>query len=189
MRKIKWIRVYLVVGALLGVIVIAGCSSAAKAKSGNTVKVDYTLTLDDGTVKDTSVGKTPFEFTLGSKQVIPGFEEAILGMKVGETKTVTIAPKDGYGERDETLVQIYDISQMPEGITPAIGMQLQALKTDGTTVIVTITAFDDKTVTVDGNSELAGKNLTFKITLIEIVPPTTATPTTTSGTTATPTAN
>jgi peptidylprolyl isomerase len=189
MLKTKWMQISLVVAALLGVIVMAGCSGSAKVKTGDTVKVDYKLTLDDGTVKDTSEGKAPLQFTLGKNQVIPGFENAVLGMKVGETKTVTIAPKDGYGERDESLVQTYDIAQMPEGITPEIGMQLQALTTNGNTVIVTITAFDDKTVTVDGNSELAGKNLTFKITLVEIVPPTTTTPTTAAGTTTVTTTN
>ncbi len=186
MRCNKWYQVSLVAVALLSVFMVQGCSRTEKiqpanvAKTGDTVKVDYTLKLDDGTVYDTSIGNTPFEFTLGAQSVIPGFEEAVLGMKVGQTTTVKIAPKDGYGERKESLVQIYDRKLMPEGLTPEIGMPLQAQNTNGTIVTVTITAFDDQTVTVDANLPLAGKNLNFTITLLEIVAPTTTVTTTAS---------
>ncbi len=87
-----------IISLLLGTILLAGgCSEAAQAKAGDTVKVDYTLKLSDGTVFDTSVGKTPFQFTLGQNQVIVGFEKAVTGMKVGETKTVIIPAAEGYG--------------------------------------------------------------------------------------------
>ena len=93
----KWYFV-LLISLLFGTILLAaGCSGAARAKAGDTVKVDYTLKLSDGTVFDTSVGKTPFEFTLGQNQVIVGFEKAVTGMKVGETKTVTIPAAEAYG--------------------------------------------------------------------------------------------
>lgn len=185
MRQFKWWQIGIITTLLLGALMMTGCTSAPLAKSGDTVKVDYTLTLDDGTVYDTSVGKTPFEFTLGQNTVLPGFENAIIGMKVGQTKSVKIKAADAYGTYDSSLVTVYDRSTLPTSITPAVGMQLTATNKDGTTQVVTITAFDDKTVTIDANPPLAGKNLNFKITLIEIVPPSEVT--TTATTTAAPT--
>jgi FKBP-type peptidyl-prolyl cis-trans isomerase len=88
----------LLISLLLGTVLFAGgCSGGAVAKAGDTVKVDYTLKLANGTVYQTSVGSTPFEFTLGQNQVISGFEKAVNGMKVGETKTVTIPAAEAYG--------------------------------------------------------------------------------------------
>jgi peptidylprolyl isomerase len=138
------------------------------AQTGDTVKVDYTLKLADGTVFDTSVGKTPFQFTLGQKQVIPGFENAVLGMKVGDAKTVTIPAADAYGPRDESLVQVVQKSKLPQDTDPQVGMQLQSSNADGSTTIFTITKIDGTAVTLDGNSPLAGKDLTFDIKLLEI---------------------
>ena len=138
------------------------------AQTGDTVKVDYTLKQADGTVFDTSVGKTPFQFTLGQKQVIPGFENAVLGMKVGDAKTVTIPAADAYGPRDESLVQVVQKSKLPQDTEPQVGMQLQSSNADGSTTIFTITKIDGTAVTLDGNSPLAGKDLTFDIKLLEI---------------------
>ena len=87
----------LVISLLLGMVLPAAGCSPAKAKSGDTVKVDYTLKLSDGSVFQTTVGSTPFQFTLGQNQVITGFENAVTGMKVGESKTVTIPAAEAYG--------------------------------------------------------------------------------------------
>jgi len=170
MKKNNWRHVSLM-AALVLLLVVAGCGSGGgvKVKDGDTVKVDYTLTLDDGTEIDSSVGGEPLEFQLGTGAVISGFEEAVLGMTAGQTKKVKITPANGYGERDETLVQIYERSKLPEGVEPEIGMYLQAYRVDGTMMPVRIVAFDDLTVTVDGNHQLAGENLNFTITLVEIV--------------------
>ena len=98
MNVIKKLYNVLVISLLAGIVLlVVGCSGTAIAKSGDTVKVDYTLKLADGTVYQTSVGSTPFEFTLGQNQVIAGFENAVNGMKVGETKTVTIPAAEAYG--------------------------------------------------------------------------------------------
>jgi peptidylprolyl isomerase len=158
----------LVVCGLMGAaLLIGGCSGAAKAKSGDKVKVDYTLTVD-GKVFDTSIGKTPLEFTLGAGNVIPGFDKAVTGMKVGETKKVTIPPADGYGERNEQLVFLVQREQLPAGTDPQVGLQLQASNSDGSTSNYTITKIDDTGVTVDGNSPLAGKTLNFEVKLLVI---------------------
>jgi FKBP-type peptidyl-prolyl cis-trans isomerase 2 len=137
-------------------------------QSGDTVKVDYTLKLADGTVFDTSVGKTPFQFTLGQNQVIPGFENAVIGMKVGDSKTVKILAADAYGPRNESLVQVVPKTKLPAGSDPKVGMQLQGSNPDGSSTVFTIIKVDDTTVTLDGNSALAGKDLTFDIKLLDI---------------------
>jgi peptidylprolyl isomerase len=164
----KW-RVLLLVSLSLMLVtgLVAGCSKP-KAKTGDTVKIDYTLTMDDGTVKDSSEGKEPLEFTLGDGTLIPGFENAVIGMEVGETKNVTIPPSEGYGEYDDTLTAVIDRTQLPSDIVPTVGLQLQGTNADGSITTVTIIAVTDTTITIDGNYELAGKNLNFKITLVEI---------------------
>jgi peptidylprolyl isomerase len=145
-------------------------SKDSAAQNGDTVKVDYTLKLADGTVYETSVGKTPLEFTLGQNKAIPAFEKAVVGMKVGDSKTVTILAADAYGDYNDKLVQVVPRSQLPQGITLQVGQKLQGTNTDGTTIMVTIVKVDDTTVTVDANSPLAGKDLTFDINLLEIEP-------------------
>jgi len=140
------------------------------AKSGDTVQVDYTLRLDDGTVVDSSVGKTPFQFTLGTGDVIPGFNNAVLGMAIGQSKTAVIPPELGYGTRNEALVATVSRSQMGPGVNPTVGQALILTHADGTTARVTVIAVTDTTVTVDGNNPLAGKTLTFDIKLLSITP-------------------
>lgn len=134
------------------------------------MKVDYTLKLSDGTVYDTSVGKTPFEFTLGQNQVVVGFEKAVTGMKVGESKTVTIPAAEAYGAYNPQLVRVVQESQLPQGTEPQVGQQLQGTNADGTTTVFTITKIDSTGITLDANSPLAGKDLTFEIKLLEIEP-------------------
>ena len=141
----------------------------ASAKSGDTVRIHYTGTLDDGTQFDSSSGREPLEFALGGGQVIPGFDSAVDGMTVGESKNVTIAPDDAYGQRHEQLVQQVPRDILPEDMEPAVGMQLQSQSPDGQTMNLTVTEVLEETITVDANHPLAGQALTFAIELVEIV--------------------
>jgi FKBP-type peptidyl-prolyl cis-trans isomerase 2 len=153
-------------------LLIPGCSAAdetAKAKDGNTVQVNYTGKLADGIVFDSSIGRQPLEVILGKGQVIPGFEKAILGMKVGENKTVTISANEAYGPSRSELIFEVPKENLPTGVTPQVGQQLQGSKADGSTMVATVTKVSDKTVTLDGNIPLAGKALTFEIELVKIL--------------------
>ena len=141
----------------------------SQAKAGDTVRIHYTGTLDDGTQFDSSSGKDPLEFNLGSGQVIPGFDNAVDGMNVGETKSISIEPGDAYGERHEQLVQEVPKSVLPDNIDAKIGMQLQGQSAEGQMTRFTVTAVTDDTITVDANHPLAGQKLNFDIELVEIV--------------------
>jgi peptidylprolyl isomerase len=109
------------------------------------------------------------EVVLGKGQVIPGFEKAILGMKVGDNKTVTISANDAYGPSRKELIFEVPKENLPAGATPQVGQQLRGSKADGSTMVATITKISDKTVTLDGNVPLAGKDLTFEIGLVKIL--------------------
>jgi peptidylprolyl isomerase len=148
-------------------VMMTGCT-AAQAKNGDTVQVNYTGKLADGTVFDSSVGREPLEFTLGADQVIPGFEKAVFGMKVGEKKTVTIPVDEAYGPRLDDLVGELPREKLPSDLTPEVGQQLVMTRPDGGKVIVTITGVSDNTVMIDANHPLAGKDLTFEIELVKI---------------------
>lgn len=137
------------------------------AKVGDTVKVDYTGTLTDGTVFDSSVGKTPLEFTVGAGQMIKGFDNAVLGMKVGQNKTVVLPPEDAYGAYREDLVVAVDKSQMGAAANATVGQKLYDNGTGATVVVVAVNA---TTVTVDTNHSLAGKTLKFDIKLVSVTP-------------------
>lgn len=140
----------------------------SEAKNGDNVKIHYTGTLDDGTVFDSSAGHDPLEFTLGSGQVITGFEEAVLGMVTGENKKVTIPAEKAYGPRNETMVIEAPRNQVPPDINPEVGQQLQMGGPGGETVIVRVTEVTDEHVVLDANPPLAGKDLTFDIELVAI---------------------
>ena len=140
-----------------------------QAKSGDTVRIHYTGTLEDGTQFDSSDGRDPLEFALGGGQVIPGFDSAVDGMAVGENKSVTIQPDQAYGERHEQLIQQVPKSALPEDMEPAVVMQLQSQSPDGQVMNLVITDVADETITVDANHPLAGQPLTFAIELVEIV--------------------
>ena len=138
------------------------------AKDGDTVKVHYTGTLDDGTVFDTSVEREPLEFTLGEGKVIPGFEEAVKGMKVGLSKTVTIPVEKAYGPRLDDLVIAIERPQLPENLNPEVGQRLQMQQANGRLSVVIVTDVSEKTITVDANHPMAGKDLTFELKLVEV---------------------
>jgi FKBP-type peptidyl-prolyl cis-trans isomerase 2 len=153
---------------LLVVMLVTGCSSSAQAKAGDTVKVHYTGRLADGTVFDSSDGSEPLEFTLGQGQIIPGFEQAVIGMRVGESKTVTIPVDQAYGPRRDDMVLEVGRDELPENLEPEIGMQLQMNRGDGGIVIVTITEVSETMIKIDANHPLAGRDLRFDIELVEI---------------------
>jgi peptidylprolyl isomerase len=140
----------------------------SKVKNGDTVKVHYTGKFDTGEVFDSSEGSDPLAFTVGSGQVIPGFDQALVGMEIGETKDVVIAPEQGYGNRVEELVQTIERDQFNlNGAEPEVGMAIEMQTPDGTIPLV-ITEITDKTVTLDANHPLAGEPLHFSLTLVEI---------------------
>ncbi|GAB4457766.1 MAG: peptidylprolyl isomerase [Anaerolineae bacterium] len=139
-----------------------------KVKDGDTIKVHYTGTLDDGTQFDSSVGREPLEFTVGTGQIIPGFEDAVMGMGVGDSKTVLIPSDQAYGPHNTEMVLELDRGQFPPDINPQPGLQLQMRQTDNQVIVVTVTSVNGDTVTLDANHPLAGQDLTFEIELVAI---------------------
>ena len=138
-------------------------------KPGDTVRIHYTGTLSDGTTFDSSQGREPLEFTVGSGQIIPGLDRAIPGMNVGETKTVTVPAAEAYGDRNPDGVQSVPRAQVPDHIPLDPGTQLQVQTGDGRTLPVTVAEVTAEEVVLDANHPLAGKDLTFEVELVEIV--------------------
>jgi peptidylprolyl isomerase len=139
-----------------------------QAKNGDTVKVHYTGTLENGRVLDTSRGGPPLGVEIGSGKLIPGFEKAIIGMKIGNTKTITILPEEAYGARYNELVLEVKKSDFPKDIIPDIGKKLQIPQSAGDVIHAMITDINEDTVTLDANHPLAGIRLTFDIELVAI---------------------
>lgn len=140
----------------------------AAAKAGDTVRVHYTGTLDDGQVFDSSRGQEPLEFTLGEGQVIAGFDDAVTGMTVGDEKTVTIPVDEAYGEHRQELVMRLPREQLPPDLHPEVGQQLH-MSNGEDIVTVTVREVADAHIVLDANHPLAGQDLTFALTLVEIV--------------------
>ena len=140
----------------------------SQAKAGDTVKIHYTGTLDDGSEFDSSSGRDPLEFTVGSGQVIPGFDKAVEGMAVGDQKKVRIEAEDAYGEPSDQMIQEVPKSALPDDLEPREGMGLQARGQDGRVINLTVTEVGDETITVEGNHPLAGKQLSCDIELVSI---------------------
>jgi FKBP-type peptidyl-prolyl cis-trans isomerase 2 len=140
-----------------------------QAKKGDKVKVHYTGKLDDGKVFDTSKDKKPFEFNAGKGEVIEGFDDAVVGMKVGEKRNVKVPPEKAYGpHRKEGLLQI-PRGQFPAKIKPQVGQRLDMKQQTGDTITVIVSDVSSDSVTLDANHPLAGKNLNFEIELLEVV--------------------
>lgn len=139
-----------------------------QAKAGDTVRIHYRGTLDDGSEFDSSAGRDPLEFTLGSGQVIPGFDNAVTGMAVGESKTVTIPPEEAYGEKNPGMIHEVPRSEIPAEIPLHVGAQLAASDGQGRQMQLTVVEANDETVKLDANHALAGKALTFELTLESI---------------------
>ncbi len=140
------------------------------AITGDTVKVHYTGSLDDGTVFDSSSDREPIEFTIGDHAVIQGFEDAVLGMRVGSRRRVVVAPEDAYGPHLKNKIFVVDRSQLPDEVEPAAGMMLEGRSPEGNVVFIIVEVSGDQ-VTLDGNHPLAGHQLTFELEMQEIVRP------------------
>ena len=139
-----------------------------QARINDKVKVHYSGTLSDGTIFDSSLEREPFEFTIGQGMVVPGFENGIVGMNEGETKTVSISADDAYGPYKDDLVGVIDKSRIPEDIDLDVGMVLQMRSPEGGITNVTVADISDAGVTIDLNHPLAGKDLVFEIKLMEV---------------------
>ena len=139
-----------------------------EVKSGDVVRIHYTGTLDDGSVFDSSQGRDPLEFTVGSGQIIPGLDKELPGMSVGDKKTVTIAPEEAYGPVHEGARQAVPRKDIPDHIPLDIGTQLQMQTQDGQGIAVTVAEVTDETVTLDANHPLAGKALTFSFEIVSV---------------------
>ena len=140
------------------------------AKKGDKVKVHYHGKLTDGTTFDSSEGRSPLEFEIGSGQVIPGFDEGVTGLQVGEKRTVNIPADQAYGPVSEEQIVEFPRSQFPPEMTPEVGMPLQMSNDQGQTFQVVIKEVKDDVVVLDANHPLAGKDLIFDIELVDIVP-------------------
>jgi len=140
-----------------------------QATTGDTVSVHYTGKLSDGAVFDSSAERGPIELTIGEKQVITGFENALAGMEEGETKTVTLEPQEAYGAHDPNLVHVVERTRLPEDIELSIGAELQATTPDGNRMRLAVTDFDNDNVKLDANHPLAGRTLIFEMTLVRFV--------------------
>ncbi len=141
----------------------------AQAKKGDTVQVHYTGKLEDGTVFDTSRERHPLQFTLGNGQVIAGFENAITGMNIGESKTTVIPVEQGYGPRRDDMIVTVMRDQLPPGLSAKVGQRLEITQADDQVMLVTVTGVTEASITLDANHPLAGKVLTFDLELMGIV--------------------
>lgn len=142
----------------------------AEAKAGDVVAIHYTGTLEDGSVFDSSEGRDPLEFTVSSGQIIPGLDEAIPGMDVGETKTVVVEPEQAYGPVNPAARQAVPRTEIPDSIPLDIGTPLQVQTPEGQTVHVTVAEVTEESVVLDANHPLAGKTLKFEVEMVKITP-------------------
>jgi peptidylprolyl isomerase len=140
-----------------------------QAKPGDTVRVHYTGKLTDGTVLETSYGSTPLELNLGEGMVFPDFENAIMGMKPGESTTVSIPAGNAYGQYHGEMVLEIERENLPDNLDPEIGQMLELKWENEKTLNVMITNVSESTITVDANHPLAGRDLIFNIVLIDII--------------------
>jgi FKBP-type peptidyl-prolyl cis-trans isomerase SlpA len=139
-----------------------------KVKANDKVRVHYKGSLSDGVMFDSSEGRDPLEFTIGSGQIIPGFENGVIGMQVDESKTLNIPAAEAYGQPKAELILEVPKSQLPPEINPEIGLQLMSQTPDGNQTPLLVTEVKEDTIIVDANHPLAGKDLTFEITLVSI---------------------
>ncbi len=139
-----------------------------QAKKGDTVKIHYHGRLTDGTTFDSSEGREPLEFELGSGMVIPGFDLGVSGMTIGEKKTINIPAAEAYGEKNEEMILEFPRTQFPEDMTPEVGMQLNMSNNQGQNFPVVIVEVKEEVVMLDANHPLAGKELIFDLELVEI---------------------
>lgn len=139
-----------------------------QAAKGDKVQVHYKGSLDDGTVFDSSEGNDPIEFTIGAGEVVPGFESAVTGMSAGDKKTTKIAADQAYGEHNDDLLFTVSRNDIPPGMEVEVGDMLQVGLPNGENVAVQVAAMDDRSLTLDANHPLAGKDLTFELELVKV---------------------
>jgi FKBP-type peptidyl-prolyl cis-trans isomerase 2 len=139
-----------------------------QVKNGDTVKVHYHGTLEDGTTFDSSEGRAPLEFKVGEGMVIPGFENGVIGMSIGDKKTLNIPAENAYGSVNEEMYMEFPIDRFPPDMKPEVGMQLDMSDGSGQQFPVSIVEVKDDVVILDANHPLAGKDLIFDIELMEI---------------------
>lgn len=139
-----------------------------QAQYGDEVKVHYTGKLEDGTVFDASTDRSPLKFIIGDGQIIPGLEKAILGMSLGEAKTVKVPMDEAYGPRREEMILVVDREEFPVHMKPEVGQLVEMRHPNGRRITVTVTGVSESSVTLDANHPLAGKDMTFDIELLEI---------------------
>ena len=139
-----------------------------KVESGLFVSVDYTGKLDNGDVFDSSVGRQPLEVQMGSGSVLPGFESALMGMSLNETKTFTLSPEDAHGHRDDSRMHNFPKSDIPAGMEPEVGQILMLSTQQGQQIPARVDSIDEDKVIFDLNHPLAGKSLTFNIKVVDI---------------------
>ena len=136
-----------------------------QAAIGDTVRVHYRGTLEDGSEFDSSAGRDPLEFTLGGGQIIPGFEQAVVGMAEGESKSVTLQPDDAYGQMRPELIHAVGRDQIPPEVELHVGAELSATDAEGNQTRLVVVELSDEHVTLDANHPLAGAALTFELQL------------------------
>lgn len=139
-----------------------------KVEQGHFVSVDYTGTLKNGEVFDSSQGRRPLEFQVGAGQMIPGFDAAVAGMSINEKKTITLNPEDAYGDYDDSLTSDFPRADVPPEMDPRKGQRIGMTTPDGNQIPATITYVDDEKITIDMNHPLAGESLTFDIEVVGI---------------------
>jgi peptidylprolyl isomerase len=139
------------------------------AKTGDRVKVHFTGYLEDGTVFGSTMDEPPFEFTIGETNMLPGFEQAVVGMQKGDIKTITLPPEEAYGHPKKELITVMERSGFPKEINLEIGKRLRIRTQDERYTVVTIKEITEDSIVLDENDPLAGKTLTFKIQLVEIL--------------------
>lgn len=140
-----------------------------QVKKGDVIRVHYTGTLTDGSQFDSSVGRSPLEFTVGAGQMIGGFDAGVVGMSIGEKKTIQIDPDNGYGQKDPNAIIEFPASNVPEGMQVEVGMKLNLQNQYGQPVPVEVIEVKEEVIIMDANHFLAGKDLIFEVELVEIV--------------------
>ncbi|MGM0480281.1 MAG: FKBP-type peptidyl-prolyl cis-trans isomerase [Bacteroidota bacterium] len=140
----------------------------SQVKQNDKVKVHYTGKLANGEVFDSSLERDPMEFEVGKGQLIPGFENGVIDMKVNEKKTITVPSDEAYGEPRKELVQEVPKDRLPEDIKPEVGMGLVSTTPQGQEIQLVVKEVKDEAIVVDGNHPLAGQDLTFEVEVIDI---------------------
>ena len=164
-RRISIITLSL--GLMLGLLAVTSGYAQDTVGDGKRVSLEYTLTLEDQTVIDTNVGKTPLVYTHGTQQIVPGLEKQLAGLKTGDTKKVEVSPEEGYGEADPNRFQEVPTENIPEEAR-SVGKKLQGQGPDGQMMFAQVTEVKEKTIIVDLNHPLAGKKLFFDVKVLKI---------------------